>query len=69
MSNYILVRADRSTHLKIIAVSLVAGFLVIGVGFFARQPVNPASMRYDDNAVVKAGKPAAWSSRESATIR
>lgn len=73
MSNYLLVQADRATHLKIVVVSLIAGILVIGVGFAARPPVNGVALQADDNGVpvktIKAGKPAAWSSRESATIR
>jgi hypothetical protein len=70
MSNYILVRADRATHLKIIVVSLIAGFLVIGVGIAARPPAGNANLRIDGNGIAaKAAKPAVWSSREAATIR
>src|SRR5262245_37642761 len=72
MSNYVLVRADRSTHVKIIVVSLIACFMVIGVGIAARPPVSNAGLQLDDNGVartIKAGKPAAWSSREQPTIR
>jgi len=69
MSNYLLVRADRATHLKIIVVSLLAAFLVVGIGVSARQPANSSGLQVDDNAIaVKAAKPArpaAFSSRES----
>ena len=36
MNNYTLNTADRLTHLKIVAVSLVAGIVVVGVGIAAR---------------------------------
>ena len=70
MSNYILVRADRATHLRILVVSAIATILVVGVGITARTPANNGALHIEDNAVTqKVGKPAAWSSRESATIR
>jgi hypothetical protein len=73
MSNYVLVRADRTTHLKIIAVSLLAAFLVIGIGVTARPPASLTGLQADDNAIAvkpaKSAKPATWSSRESAIIR
>jgi len=73
MSNYVLVRADRTTHLKIIAVSLLAAVLVVGIGVTARPPANLSGLQADDNAIAlkaaKPGKPATWSSRESAVIR
>ena len=36
MNNYTLKTADRLTHLKIVAVSLVAGIVVVGIGIAAR---------------------------------
>jgi hypothetical protein len=71
MSNYILVHADRTTHLKIVAVSLLAGILVIGVGIGAKAPNGNALQAEDNGGAVKSvkiAKPAAWSSREQ-TIR
>lgn len=73
MSNYLLVQADRTTHLKIIVVSLLAAFLVVGIGVAARPPANLSGLQADDNGVAvksaKPGKPAAFSSREQAVIR
>jgi hypothetical protein len=70
MSNYTLTRADRATHLKIVAVSLIAGILVIGVGIAARSPVGDGSLRIEDNgASLNGTRLRSWSSREPATIR
>jgi hypothetical protein len=67
MSNSTLLSADRATHLKIVAISLIAGFLVIGVGVAARQP---SGVLFQDNATVqKAGKPVSLTSHETTTIR
>jgi hypothetical protein len=69
MSNYVLVRADRGTHLKIIVVSILAAFLVVGIGVAARPPANLTGLQADDNAIsvksAKPAKPAAFSSREA----
>ena len=43
--NHSLVTADRTTHLKIVAVSLVAAIAVIVVGITARVTVTPAPPR------------------------
>jgi hypothetical protein len=70
MNNYSLTRADRATHLKIVAVSLVAGILVIGVGLAARAPGGNGSLHIEGNAVTMNGaKPMNWSSRLSTTVR
>ena len=70
MSNYTLLRADRATHLKIVAVSLIAGLLVVSVGLAARPPVGHGALRVEDNGVaLKAANPASWTSRTSATVR
>ena len=70
MSNYTLLRADRATHLKIVAVSLIAGFLVISIGLAARPLGGDRTLRIEDNGIVlKAASPANWSSRQSATVR
>ena len=70
MSNYTLLRADRTTHLKIIVVSLLAGLLVIGVGASARAPgTAPLSFGENGGYSFKAGQQVNWSARETATIR
>jgi hypothetical protein len=82
MSNSSLLRADRATHLKIVAVSVIAAMLVIGVGISARptgnarlpqQTEDNAFARMDDDALARmSGKPgltSKWSNRESAPVR
>ncbi|HTS38921.1 MAG TPA: hypothetical protein VMH84_00070 [Xanthobacteraceae bacterium] len=69
MTNYTLPRADRGTHLKIIAISLIAGFLVVSVGFAARGPVSNDLAHSDNGIALKASQPTSWSSRETATVR
>ena len=51
MSNYMLVRADRATHLRIVVISMIAALLVVGVGVSARSPAGNAALQVDDNGV------------------
>lgn len=69
--NHSLVTADRTTHLKIVAVSLVAAIAVILVGVTARvTDTGSASTNLQAHGpVVKAGKPAAVTVRDGSTIR
>lgn len=69
--NHSLVTADRTTHLKIVAVSLVAAIAVIMVGVTARVTDNSSlTAKYEANGMVlKAGKPAVITAREATTIR
>jgi len=63
--NHSLVTADRTTHLKIVAVSLVAAIAVILVGVTARVTDSGASANLQAHGpVIKAGKPAAVTARE-----
>lgn len=59
-----LIGADRNTHLKIVAVSLVAAIVVIVVGITARGTDNGAAAQ----TAVKAGKPSTYTAR-AAIIR
>ena len=60
--------ADRTTHLKIVVVSLVASLLVIGVAIAARP--TPADSRLQASGpVIKANKIMAVTGRETSTIR
>ncbi len=69
MDNYTLTRADRATHLKIVAVSLFAGMIVVGLGFAARSP-SDGTLAIDADAVtLGAAKPMTWPSREQAALR
>ena len=72
--NHSLVTADRTTHLKIVAVSLVAAIAVILVGVTARISDTGASAKLEANGpVLKAGKPAtvtvARRNRNSVSVR
>jgi hypothetical protein len=68
--NHSLVTADRTTHLKIVAVSLVAAIAVVMVGVTARVTDSGASASLQAHGpVLKAGKPSAITAREGITIR
>jgi hypothetical protein len=57
--------ADRSTHLKIVVLALVAGIAVAGIGISARTTAD-----YSQTAqVVKAGKPVAVTSSANSLVR
>ena len=69
--NHSLVTADRTTHLKIVAVSLVAAIAVILVGITARvSDTGGATAKFEAHGpVLKAGKPAAITARDGTTIQ
>ncbi len=70
MNNYTLNTADRTTHLKIVAVSLVAGIVVVGVGIAARPDLPDMSTRLESRApVLKADRPVIWSQTDRVIIR
>jgi hypothetical protein len=63
--NHSIHSADRSTHLKIVVVALVAGIVVAGLGISART-----SGDYTQTAhVIKAGKPIAVTSSDTMLVR
>jgi hypothetical protein len=64
--NHSIYSADRSTHLKIVVVALVAGIAVAGFGISARTN----SDEYTQTArVIKAGKPVAITSSNTMVVR
>jgi hypothetical protein len=64
--NHSIYSADRSTHLKIVVVALVAGIAVAGLGISART----SSEDYTQTArVMKAGKPMAVTSADALLVR
>ena len=64
--NHSIYSADRSTHLKVVVVALVAGIVVAGLGITARAT---SSDGYAQSAhVIKAGKPVAVTSN-AGTVR
>ena len=70
--NHSLVTADRTTHLKIVAVSLVAAIAVIVVGITARVTDDSSastSLQASHGPVIKAGKPSAVTAREGSAVQ
>ena len=65
--NHSINSADRSTHLKIVVVALVAGIAVAGFSISAR---NISDEGYTQTArVIKAGKPVAITSSDASVVR
>ncbi|HEX7923500.1 MAG TPA: hypothetical protein VF583_21265 [Bradyrhizobium sp.] len=65
--NHSIYSADRTTHLKIVVVALVAGILVAGFGITAH---NSSDEGYTQTArVMKAGKPVAVTSTSTTLVR
>ena len=65
--NHSIYSADRSTHLKIVVLALVAGIAVAGFGISARVTSDQG---YSETArVIKAGKPMAVTSASTSAIR
>ncbi|MFB9268468.1 hypothetical protein ACFFWD_36025 [Bradyrhizobium erythrophlei] len=65
--NHSIYSADRSTHLKIVVVALVAGILVAGFSISTR---NGSDEGYTQAArVMKAGKPVAVTSSANSLVR
>jgi hypothetical protein len=63
--NHSIHSADRSTHLKIVVVALVAGIAVTAFGITARTNSDYTQSA----AVVKAGKPVAVTSSTASVVR
>jgi len=61
-----LIAADRSTHIRIVAVAVIAGIVFV-TALIAAQVGNPDSSMVTANAptVVKAEKPSSWTSRDT----
>ena len=65
--NHSIYSADRSTHLKIVVVALVAGIAVAGFGISARSTSND---EYTQTArVMKAGKAVTVTSSNTSVVR
>ena len=63
--NHSIHSADRSTHLKIVVVALVAGIVVAGLGISARTSTDYTLTAH----VIKAGKPVAVTSSDTSVVR
>jgi hypothetical protein len=65
--NHSIYSADRTTHIKIVVVALVAGIAVAGLGISAR---NSSDDGYTQTArVMKAGKAVTITSSDTSTVR
>ncbi len=65
--NHSIYSADRSTHLKVVVVALVAGIVVAGLGILARTGSDDG---YTQTArVIKAGKPVTVTSSNASVVR
>ena len=66
--NHSIHSADRSTHLKIVVVALVAAIAVAAFGISARTNAD-FTQTAQANHVMKAGKPVVITSSETSTVR
>jgi hypothetical protein len=65
--NHSIYSADRSTHLKVVVVALVAGIVVAGLGISARTSSDDG---YAQAArVIKAGAPVAVTNSNASVVR
>ena len=65
--NHSIYSADRTTHLKIVVVALIAGISVAGFGISARMNAPDG---YSQSArVIKAGKPMMITSSDTSVVR
>jgi hypothetical protein len=65
--NHSIYSADRSTHLKIVVVALVAGIVVAGLGISARTSSEDG---YAQSArAIKAGAPVAVTNSNASVVR
>ena len=65
--NHSIYSADRTTHLKIVVVALVAGIAVAGLGISAR--IGSADGLTQTAHVIKAGKPMVVTSSGTSMVR
>ncbi|MBR0719357.1 hypothetical protein [Bradyrhizobium liaoningense] len=65
--NHSIYSADRSTHLKIVVVALLAGVAVAGLGFTARTGSDEGLTQ--TARVIKAGKPVVVTSSDASLVR
>ena len=65
--NHSIYSADRTTHIKIVVVALVAGIAVAGFGISARTSSDEGTTQ--TARVMKAGKPVVITSSQTSTVR
>ena len=62
-------RAGTTTHLKILAVALVASVAIVTVGINARTEHLPTIHATADSIVVTAGQPSVYAGHEAPSVR
>ncbi len=77
--NHSIATANRTTHLKIVVVALIAGIMVVTIGIAARLGSSGVELAGVDprggvvtsaqNVVVPAQRPVTWTSAPTTTIR
>jgi hypothetical protein len=68
--NWSMYTADRTTHLKIVVVGLVAALLIAVIGISARQlNLGTDIMTAQSPTVIKAGGPVVFTDRNGPTVR
>ena len=65
--NHSIYSADRTTHLKIVVVALIAGIMVAGLGVSAR--LNSDEDLAQTARVIKADRPIAMSTAATSVVR
>ena len=67
--NHSIYSADRTTHLKIVVVALVAGIVVAGFSISARTGSDDGLTQAASTSVMKAGKPVVVTSSGNSVVR
>jgi hypothetical protein len=67
--NHSIYSADRTTHLKIVVVALVAAIAVAGFGISARSTSDEGLAQTASTPVMKAGKPVVITSSSNSVVR
>jgi hypothetical protein len=67
--NHSIYSADRTTHLKIVVVALVAGILIAGFSISAHDTSDEGFTQTASTRVMKAGKPVAITSSDTSVVR
>jgi hypothetical protein len=67
--NHSIYSADRTTHLKIVVVALVAAIAVAGLSITARNNADDGLTQTASARVMKAGKPVVITSSSNSVVR
>ena len=67
--NHSIYSADRTTHLKVVVVALVAGIVVAGFSISARNTSDEGLTQTASTHVMKAGKPVVVTSSGNSIVR